>query len=117
MKNKKFIPLISVLIVLFFVIGFYTGRSYDKRPMIRECVTTEEDAISIGKTICERIYPDLDYNGYEWKCFFVDDRDFHDTDFWMVFCSDKNGGQIGGGMPEIHINNDNAEVLYIGLSM
>ena len=87
-KNKK----ISVIVicVLFFVLGFalgfVPGKLFSKeKNVIDGCVQTPQEAIAIGKIICERKYPDTRYAEGKWECLYVDDDNSKfNTDYWSV---------------------------------
>lgn len=75
--------------------------------IIVECVPTQNEAIEISKIICNKAYPDIDFNQYEWKCI-----ENQKEGTWIVFYHKE--GQIGG-LPEVHIRKDTAEVIFISL--
>ncbi|MBE7046003.1 MAG: hypothetical protein E7396_01165 [Ruminococcaceae bacterium] len=95
--------LISVLVVIniLFVI-------LKEHATIEDCVTTDDMAIKIGKIVCENKYPQFDYSKYEWEC-------IYDTksEIWIVFC--KHTDDIIGGLPQIHIRKNNAEIVFLSL--
>lgn len=84
-------------------------NEFSHKIQFSECVPTETEAIIIGKTICEKLYPEFDYTQYNWDCL-----NSPDDESWKVFC---DSGKLGGGLPEIHIKKSNGEVLWIGLGV
>lgn len=75
---------------------------------VENCVTTEEDALAIGKIIGEKKFPGLDYEIYEWVCYF-DPR----YDYWVVLASEKNKCVMDDLAPCLFIKKDNGQVVEI----
>ena len=88
----------------------YEYSEYDYGPVEFDCVPNEEIAIELGKIICQNKYPDFDYSNLSWHC-------IYDTNYevWRVSCTD-NIPKLGGGLPEIHIRKNNAQIVNIGLA-
>lgn len=107
--NRKILQInvIMVAIIVPLLLAIYVNSN--KKVDIK-CDITAEDAIGIGKIICERVYPQFDYVQYEWKSIYIEEKLL-----WIVFCKD-NESTLGGGLPEIHIKKNNAEVVFIGLA-
>jgi len=88
----------------------YEYTEYDYGPVEFDCVPNEEIAIELGKIICQNKYPDFDYSSLSWYCIY--DPNY---EVWRVSCTD-NTPKLGGGLPEIHIKKNNAQIVNIGLA-
>ena len=108
-ENKIVIVFIVIVCILFVNLAMIIrGQNHTILPE-NLCVQTKEDAIIIGKTICERVYPEYEYEKYMWECIDCET-------YWNVFCTHINNSPDTvtiGGLPEIHIKKDNAEVIFI----
>jgi len=110
MKNKKWCFISIVELVCIVVLGtLIYVNSFNTLNV--DCVQSADDAIEIGKTICETVYREFDYSKYQWECIY-DEQEC----LWRVFCVNDDS-ILGGGTPEIHIKKKNAEVVYIGLAL
>jgi len=115
--NKIYRKLFIFIFILFFLtITFYTlcNKSNEKNVNV-DCVPNENVAINIAKNIILAVYPEFDYDKYNWECFYNKNKnDTFDENVWVVFCS-EDSTTLGGGLPEIHIKKDTGEVVFIGL--
>ncbi len=105
-KGKLFSIIHSIITVsLLVIIMFMTFANKSEKPDIT-CVPTSAEAVSIGKAICTAAYPELNLEQY--KLEYLDNGDT-----WIVFYYED--GVLGGGLPEVHIRKDNAQVTFISL--
>ena len=112
--KKKFVitflsTIILVLICIISILIFNTNT--DSKSFEYDCVPNGEIAIEIGKTICQNMYPDIDYSNYTWK-YIYSEKD----EIWIVYCHDDNLN-LGGGLPEIRIKKNNSQVVSVGLAI
>ena len=111
-KINNLITLVAVATTIFVL---YNTQEKELRV---DCVPNEEVAIEIGKAICMKAFPEIDYDNTEWKCIYYEAAFFekYEEDFWVVYCSDGRKNILGGGLPEIHIKRKNARIIDIGLA-
>ena len=107
-KIKFFASCLAVFIVLFAIFAFVIHNKNDNKLKVI-CVPTEEIATEIGKTICTNAYPDIDYTNCAWKAFYNEKKEV-----WLVYGTDKSKKQLGG-LPQVVIKKENAQVLMISL--
>lgn len=115
MKKLVTIKICSVAVLMIAIVFLSVALCTERNSFDKNCVPDEDCAVKIAKAICESVYPQFDYSKYEWKCFYNDNKGEYEKDTWIVFCSDGDGF-LGGGLPEIHIKRDNAQVVHISLS-
>ena len=118
MKKRLYVICITIILLVLNTVFFITLYNKDKNTdlLLPECVATEEHAISIAKIVCDSVYPEFDDSGYTWKCFYNEKKnDLYEDNMWIVFCS-SDDGTLGGGLPEIHIKKDNAQIVSFALS-
>jgi len=106
----------KIILCFFILISFFLGgilyklnfEEHLSEQLLYDCIPNEEVAIEVGKTICQNMYPNIDYDECVWECMVFD------NDEWLVFCR-REPEQLCGGLPEIRIKKNNGRVVNIEL--
>ena len=119
MKKSLYVICITIILLVLNTVFFIILYNKDKNTnvLLPECVATESHAISIAKIVSDSVFPELDVSGYVWECFYNEKKnDLYEENTWIVYCSDGDPYTLGGGLPEIHIKKDNAQIVSCALS-
>ena len=83
-KINNLITLVAVATTIFVL---YNTQEKELRV---DCVPNEEVAIEIGKAICMKAYPEIDYDNIVWRCTYYEVFKGYEEDFWVVSWHPEN---------------------------
>lgn len=112
-KSIKIVFVFNIIITIILTTVTITTvlKKEEKQYNVQNCISTENEALEIGKIICKNANPEFDFDSdkYIWECIYNSN-----TETWLVMLIDKTHPFVlDGNLPSVDLKRDNGQVVRI----